>query len=267
MPERGSLNDDVSGLNYAKSLRETLLKDSAFYYRARVICTPSGEPAWAITLTEEGEDDHRSYFIEYAVFEGGRAVRIEDAPVRRVKAPITLDAAEAVQRVWMRMLREVRYPEKAVGGQADGATYHFSRFVPLTSSDPGAPSGWEAGTIWSPRPTSFPGRLVSLGEAMRGYALARAEERGASQDRIFKQAVGLEAELVKHHKSTFLRRPGRDPAYSTGRVAGVSLRDRAGPALDPPRSDVPNGGDGSPASRLPRRLFADLDRRALGLNR
>jgi hypothetical protein len=198
LPERGSLNDNL-GLDHAKSLHETLLKDSAFYYRARVVCLPSGKPAWAVTLTREGDDDHPAYSVEYAVLEGRPGEPIKNARVRREKVPLDPEAAEAVQKVWMRMLREVRYPEKAIGGQADGVTYRFSRFVPYPSDDPSVPPGWEAGNIWTPKPMTSPGRLASLGEEMRAYALAKGEERGKLRERIFKEAVSLEADLAKHH--------------------------------------------------------------------
>src|SRR5439155_1927129 len=67
VPELGSLND--LGVDYAKSLRDVLLKDAAFHYRARVICLPFGEAVWVVTLTCEG-DDPPAYFVEHAVLEG-----------------------------------------------------------------------------------------------------------------------------------------------------------------------------------------------------
>jgi putative addiction module component (TIGR02574 family) len=199
LPELGSLNDP--GVAHAKSIREVLLKDAAFYYRARVICLPSGTPAWVVTLTREQEDPP-AYFVEYAVFEhgGGNGVRIEDSRVRKEKVPIDREAAEAIQGAWLKMLRAVRYPEVVVGGGADGITYHFSRFVPHLSGDSLASPGWETGQVWSPKPGSPPGRLASISELMRDYALASKEERAKLRGGILKEAVGLNSDLDKSRR-------------------------------------------------------------------
>lgn len=197
LPERGVLNEQL-GLDYLKSVRDVLLKDSAPHYRARVVVIPTFQMHWAVTLTYEG-DDPPAYFVEYVVSEGKRSPN--EAGVRKIKAPIDREAAEAVQQVWFRMLREVHYPEKAVGGQADGVTYHFSRFVPYLSEDPKAPPGWEAGQIWTPDPASMPGRLVALSEALRAYASARHKERARLQESISKQANDLLSDLEKRRKS------------------------------------------------------------------
>jgi hypothetical protein len=194
VPELGSLND--LGVDYAKSLRDVLLKDAAFHYRARVICLAFGEPAWVVTLTCDG-DGPPAYFIEHAVLEGRG--KIENCKVRRGKTPIDREAAEAIQRVWLRMLRAVRHPEVFRTG-ADGVTYHFSRFVPFGDEDPLAPAGRETGQIWSPDPASPSGRLALLGKTMRAYAITQGEKRADLRKRILKEVVGLESDLDRRRK-------------------------------------------------------------------
>jgi hypothetical protein len=194
-PERGSVNDSLTSLDYATRLQKALFKDAAYHYRARVICEPAFRPRWAVTLVCEA--GHRpEYFVEYAVLEDRK-----DGEFRAQKPRVALDrgAAEAVQEVWLRMLRAARYPDVPRAG-ADGATYHFSRFVPLGLAEPLAPGGWEAGQIWTPDPTSTTGRLASIGMAMREYAMAAQEHRAGVRDRILKQAIALKSELDKHPK-------------------------------------------------------------------
>ena len=87
------------------------------------------------------------------------------------------EAAGAIQNVSLRMLCVVRHPDTQRAG-ADGVTYHFSRFVTLGGDDPIVPGGWETGRIWTPDPTSMTGRLATIREAMRGFAMALQEKRG-----------------------------------------------------------------------------------------
>ena len=194
VPELGSLND--LGVDYAKSMRDVLLKDAALHYRARVICLRFGEAAWAVTLTRES-DDPPAYFIEHAVLEGRG--KIENCRARRTKTPIDREAAEAIQKVWLRMLRAVRHPEVPRIG-ADGVTYHFSRFVPFAEDDPPAPAGRETGQIWTPDPASPPGRLASLSQAMRAYTLTQEAKRANQRERMLKEVVDLQSELDRRRR-------------------------------------------------------------------
>jgi len=194
IPERGTINEDIT--DHVRSLRRALLKDDHFNpYRARVFCIPSFKPAWVITLVCEGEGADLAFFVEYAEFDGrAGGGGIEEAEVRRVRTPLVRETAETVQMVWLTMLRGVRYPRKPTAG-ADGATYHFSRFVRLLSEDPLAPAGWEAGQTWAPDPASLTGRLVALAEALRAYSLAPREERDKLQKRILQEAVSFKSDL------------------------------------------------------------------------
>jgi hypothetical protein len=195
IPELGSLND--LGVDLAGHLRRDLFKGAEFdHYRARVVCVPSFKPAWAATLVCDDEDGDRSasYSILYAELEGRVGVELERADVQRLRANIDREAAEAVQRVWLTVLRGVRHPKQFVSG-ADGITYHFSRFVARISDDPIAPRGWETGWVWTPRPGSPPGRLAALADRLRAYAKASPEERPRIRDAILKEASALQNDL------------------------------------------------------------------------
>lgn len=117
-PERGSVHETEAGLRSELALHQALLKDAASQYRARVFCEPFG-PKWVVTLACD-EGDRPTYFVEYAGFEerkeGGYRVRKERASLDR-------EAAEAVQEVWLRMLREARFPDVPRTG-ADGVIKH-----------------------------------------------------------------------------------------------------------------------------------------------
>jgi hypothetical protein len=195
-PERGSVNEPVplASLAHYLELHKTLLRDAAFHYRARVVCEPFG-PRWVVTLICE-DRERPAYFVEYAGFEDRKDGGYR---IRKARASLDREAAEAVQEVWLRMLRAVRYPDVPRNG-ADGVTYHFSRFVPLGLDDPLAPGGWEAGQIWTPDPTSTTGRLASIGVAMRDFAMAPPEKRTGLRGRILKQAVALKSDLDKRPK-------------------------------------------------------------------
>ncbi len=191
-PERGSINESQPYLEYTLRLRNALLKDGASHYRARVICEPAFQRRWVVTLVCD-ERDSPAYFIEYVGLadpKDGRSVG------QKARAALDKEAAAAIQNVWLRMLRAVRHPDTPRAG-ADGVTYHFSRFVTLGGDDPHVPGGWETGQIWSPGPTSMTGRLASIGEAMRDFAIAPQEKRADLRDRILKQAIRLQSDLDK----------------------------------------------------------------------
>src|ERR1700722_8498605 len=67
-PEAGILNTPVFHWDYSKRLRDVLLKDASSYHLARMVCLPSFETEWVVTLVrEDGEDldDPQTYFVEY----------------------------------------------------------------------------------------------------------------------------------------------------------------------------------------------------------
>jgi hypothetical protein len=194
-PERGSLNESLPSLDDALRLHKALLKDAADHYRARVICEPAFRPRWVVTLVCE-KGDRPVFFVEYAGLEDRKDGEFR---AQQARAPLDRETAEAIQNVWLRTLRAVRYPDVPRTG-ADGVTYHFSRFVPLAGDDPRAPGGWETGQIWTPDPASTTGRLASIGEAMRDFAMVPQENRARLRERIRKETIGLQSDLDQRPK-------------------------------------------------------------------
>jgi hypothetical protein len=198
-PEAGVLSPG-SDLDYAKRLRDVLMEDAAKSHLARMVCLPSFDPEWMVTVVrEKGErfNAPHTYFVEYVVAETKlyRAENAQDLKVKRVRAPLDLDTAEFLNKTWRRMLRRTRYPkEKRLG--ADGVSYHFSRSVPMI--DGGREdrlAGWEHGTIWTPDEGSLCGELVAIGEKLKDYALAQPEDRQKLGSAIRDKSIRLTVKL------------------------------------------------------------------------
>ncbi len=199
-PEAGILNTPSFHWDYSKRLRDVLLKDAASYHLARMVCLPSFETEWVVTVVREDGadlDDPRTYFVEYVGAESKlfRTEDSQDIKVRKARAAIDPDTAEFLNTTWRRMLRRTRYPKEPRLG-ADGVSYHFSRFVPLIDrgrNDPRA--GWEQGTIWSPDEDSLCGELVAIGEGLKDYALAQQEDRQKLGSVIREKTIRLSVKL------------------------------------------------------------------------
>lgn len=200
-PEEGTLNQPEWRWDYARKLREVLLKDAGNYHLARMICLPSFEPEWVVTVVREEPKDidgPHTYYVE-CVIAGRKLFRRKDSrgvDVKKARAPLDGETAESLNQVWRRMLRTTRYPKEPRLG-ADGTNYHFSRFLPLF--DRGRPDplgGWEQGKTWSPDEESPCGGIVAIGEQLKAYAQARPEDRDMIRreirDRVQKLGAGLD---------------------------------------------------------------------------
>lgn len=213
-PEEGILNQADEQWAYATRLREVLLKDAATYHLARMVCVPAFEREWVVTVVrEDGEDFDapHTYYVEYvgAVEKLFRPRDLQSPKVKKSRAPLDRETAEALNRTWRRMLRATRYPGES-GLGADGVYYHFSRFVPLV--DRGRPdplAGWEQGRTWSPDEESLCGELVSIGEGLKLYAQARPEDRGKIRSELRAQSDRLGATLERRERNEKADRPGK----------------------------------------------------------
>ena len=113
VPEIGSLND--FGLDYAKSLRDVLLKGAAHHYRVgSVICLRFGEAAWVVSITSEG-DDPSVYFVDMPFSRVAAGLRI--AKCARGKLRSTERRQRPSTRVWLRMLALSATPKSAYRGR------------------------------------------------------------------------------------------------------------------------------------------------------
>lgn len=220
-PEVGLLTSHGFHWEYATGLRQLLLKDAPMYHRARVICVPAFEPAWAVTLVRQDGELQVSpaarlpadpdaptkpviYLVEYVGaervlgFEGEGRVRVQNPRgigVQTARAELDAATAEAVQEVWRRMLRGVRYPEEPRLG-ADGVDFHFSRGLPYKDQD----GGFEEGKVWTPDPESLTGALAELGVQLKGYALAPIRERAERARAIREHAERLRDRLERRKR-------------------------------------------------------------------
>jgi hypothetical protein len=139
VPEAGILNAADYRWNYSKKLRTVMLRDATPYFTARLVCIPSFDPEWMVTVVRECDEgqyapDHpHTYFVEYAGAEKSLwyAKKFRKVKVKRVRANLDRETAEAVAEVWRRMLRDVRYPEPSeLGGVEDAQLCTFQGLCP-----------------------------------------------------------------------------------------------------------------------------------------
>jgi hypothetical protein len=213
-PEEGILNQPEWQWDYAKRLRDVLLKDAASYHLARMVCLPAFEPEWVVTVVrEDGEDFDapHSYYVECVGAEKKlfRQRDAESLTVKKSRAPLDRETAESLNKTWRRMLRRTRYPGNS-GLGADGVSYHFSRYVPLIDRGQNDPlAGWERGMIWSPDEESLCGELVAIGERLKEYAQAKPEDRDKIRSEIRAKADKLGTKLDRRGRNGEADRPGQ----------------------------------------------------------
>lgn len=83
----------------------------------------------------------------------------KDVPLERCSEEITPEIANTIAAVWESMLLGTRYKKGGARG-FDGTTYHFSMKVDYEEI---------AGKVWSPKPDSKTGKLVTLTDAMLAF--------------------------------------------------------------------------------------------------
>jgi len=200
-PEEGAFSKPQWEWDYHERVRDVLLKDAASDHIARMIYLPSFKPEWVVTVAEDSDPDDdtpTTYYVEYVVAERELfpvADKQGPPPVRRFRAPLDRATAKALNVAWRKMLRKTHYPDEPRLG-ADGADYHFSRFVPLVNRGQNDPlAGFEQGTIWSPDDESLCGALVELGYTLKRYAEARPQDRDKIRAQINQQSAKLAKRL------------------------------------------------------------------------
>jgi hypothetical protein len=182
--------------NYAKRLREVLLEGAADYHVARIVCLPSFEPEWVVTVVREEPKEHdgrHTYYVECVVADKKLypPEKSQGATAKKTRTSLDSGTTEALNRVWRRMLRMTRYPKQSRDGK-DGVNFHFSRFLPsVDCGRPDALAGWEQGTIWSPAKDSLCGEFVAIGNHLKVYAEARPEDREKVRLEIRARAANL----------------------------------------------------------------------------
>jgi hypothetical protein len=220
-PEAGILNALDSELDYAKSIRGVLLKGAAGYYLARMVCLPSFETEWVVTVVREDaedQDDPQTYYVEYVGAQSmiHQSKDPEGVKVRKARAALDSDTAELLNKTWHRMLQRTRYPKNPEPG-ADGVSYHFSRFVPLINRGMGDPdAGWEQGKTWSPDEDSLCGEMVAIGEALKDFALTKPGDRKRSGLLIRDRTLRLKVKLDRSARNERARPGGNGDVARIG---------------------------------------------------
>ncbi|HEV2653240.1 MAG TPA: hypothetical protein VGU69_18395 [Rhizomicrobium sp.] len=149
----------------------------------RAIVEPSFEPEYAVGIEKHGD--------EYRIFGLTASEQVwtalnDQKPVAGINAndcrlPITADLATDILGVWKGMLLRVHTQVDSEG--VDGAIYFFSMMID------GQP---HIGQTWSPLPSSPPGKLVSLANAMRDVC---RWNRPHALDRVTAITADLKASL------------------------------------------------------------------------
>ena len=126
------------------------------------------------------------------------------------------ETAEAIAEVWRRMLLRVQYPQKPEAGRIDdGTSLHFSRAIPLFHAGSGdLRGGFEQGYLKTPSITPrgpMTSGLIAIGEALKTYALAEAEDRDKLRLKIRADAVRLDRGEHPHRLPARAARPDQEP--------------------------------------------------------
>lgn len=191
--------------------------------KANLVCVPSFEPEWALSIVGERKAGFWVLFMEaqnslwYSTntwYSATADPKIPSPPIVEIfRSKLVPALGGAVCDIWNRVLFQTRYPPEPLHGR-DGTTYHFSY-----SRKRGLAM---AGKTWSPEEETVPGKLVGLSQALKCYA-----KDAANQD-VFLKAVEdhLEwfrsFELETKSDSGCHREPdgfsqGNEAAGSTGR--------------------------------------------------
>src|SRR5262245_18468769 len=156
-PASSSLGAYAFEAEYHSSIRATLLKGATDQPSLRMLCLPSFEAEWAVTVgTPENGDARVEYRIALAKIWGHEEPEKIKITVR--EATIARTSAEVLYSAWKKMLLRTRYPPPSNSIGLDGTTYYFTSFHRNV--------GMLEGTTWSPTKSSRTRQLVAIAEAL-----------------------------------------------------------------------------------------------------
>ncbi len=195
-PSDGMFSEPVS-LDYYLALHGALLAEHG-YRRCQMLTVPSFEPEWAVYLIRDGSGSAQVILKTFKTqlwlqmpynrpnASGGgsspRSAPISLPLVERTVAVVPQAAADLLEPVWATMLARVKYP-KAMTLGTDGTTYYMSHWQWGV--------GVRSGKTWLPDAHSNAGSLVTIGTALREYALAGDDQRGGVEVRVRRDAASL----------------------------------------------------------------------------
>lgn len=165
---------------------------------ASLVCLPSFEPEWALSVVGERRarfwvlltEAQRSLWYSTSTWYSTTGdPEIPCTPsVNTHRSELATDLGGAVCDIWSKVLSQTRYPQEPLPA-CDGITYHF------VYSRKGKPT--TAGKTWSPSRTTVPGKLVGLSHALRDHA-----KDSANQD-VFRQVIEDHLEWFQTHSQMF----------------------------------------------------------------
>ena len=170
-PETGVLSDFASIVDDYAKIKRYLLRGGDDGHEGRMICLPSFEPEWAVTLRQTGPEQ---WVVDLDEAREELCSAADPSAVKIVRSKSDVDAATAhsVFAVWVRMLKRVHYAEGFLGGH-DGVSYHFSS----------GPIGDKirCGQCWAPEQRSGGDEpvelLVTAGENLKDYVRSSKDGR------------------------------------------------------------------------------------------
>ena len=134
--------------------------------RARVIAIPSFQPEYAAGISER-----EGLYRIFSLHAESQLLSNTNIRINRCEAEIARTLGAQIITLWNLMLFETRYSQEPARGN-DGVRFHFSIFYPGSSPNSGNEQ-FLAEQTWSPSPTSRPGRLVVIADAMDSYCKTR----------------------------------------------------------------------------------------------
>lgn len=131
-------------------------------------------------LMEANADKNGTYYVGV---EAQRKVLPKiHSKVDRFEAPIEKNIAIALEQVWIEMLNQTHYSEKAKRG-LDGETYHFANFT--------LGLGYRTGKAWSPDKDTLIYEFVELAKVLRNYPSLHQQDRKKAAQNLLSRAKNL----------------------------------------------------------------------------
>jgi hypothetical protein len=133
---------------------------------ARVVCLPSFESEWALSVVGDRKAQFSVVVTEadkniwYTMAEADEICRSPSIKIHRTELAAELGATGC--DVWNSVLLQTRYSQEPLPGACDGVSYHF------TYSRKEKPA--RAGQTWSPAKNTIPGMIVGLSHALKECA-------------------------------------------------------------------------------------------------
>jgi hypothetical protein len=166
---------------YESLLNEILLRNSEHVPFVRMICLPSFEREWVVTIEEpKGDSANVQYLIvKRPIWRDPRPREIE---TNIAVAQISKSTARKIKLAWIAMLSNRSYMEpRGIG--LDGVSYRFATFA--------LKLGVLTREAWSPGREEPSSRLVELGEMLRDFARMEAKDRAEFETSINQKVEDL----------------------------------------------------------------------------